>query len=87
MLSRGKFRYVRGLYRNIKQRRKLNELFGTPVTLSHAYLSNVVQLPLNPPGKVVCQEVDHSTPDSIPMYPLRMVTLFTKEGPGNVTYI
>lgn len=89
MLSRGKFYYIRSLYRNIEKLRKFNELFGETIQVGFTIPdpSGVLHCrPIEPQPRVYPYIQDRSSdiqyPSDIPL-----IVIPVEKGPEDVTYI
>lgn len=89
MVSKGKFRYIRNVYRNLEHLQRFREVFGTPVTFTIADLSPIILDPidLTKVHQIYTLERDISKCIGNAMgVPMHLLT--TEKGPvNNVTYL
>lgn len=89
MLSRGKFRYIRSVYRSLESKRRFNELFGTPATFTITDLSNLILDPIDPDKLLHVYPFERDVSKRIAdTMGLPAYFLTTEKGPeNNVTYL
>lgn len=86
MLSKGRFRYIRSIYRNLESKRRFYELFGMPITVSILDLEDVLERPIEP--QPVYPFVQDRSPDIQYLSEFPLLFLPVEKGPeSNVTYL